>query len=181
MMKIIIALVVAAALAFAAWWGFGRLQQDIHYDLTSADLQTKVAAKFPLKKCMFACVEFYDPRVDLVANTDRIQIATPMRASLGPIELPGKVTFTARLKYDTANASVFLADIDIPEAELTGVPKETTDLVRQHGPLIATAALSKTPIFKLSDAGKIGDIAKRGLTDIKVVDGKVRLTFRVLQ
>jgi Protein of unknown function (DUF1439) len=180
-MKFLIVLIVAAGLAFAAWWGYGRLQQDIHYDLTAADLQTKVAAKFPLKKCMFACMEFYDPKIDLVANTDRVQIATPMRASLGPIELPGKVTFSARLKYDAASASVFLADIAIPDAELAGVPKEMTDLVRQHGPVIASAALSQTPIFKLSDAGKIGDIAKRGLTGIDVVDGKVRLTFRLLQ
>jgi hypothetical protein len=180
-MKFLIGLIVAAGLAFAAWWGYGRLQQDIHYDLTAADLQTKIAATFPIKKCMFACLEFYDPKVALVPNTDRIQIATPMRASLGPLEFPGKIAFSARLKYDAASASVFLADIDIPEAELAGVPKETIDLVRQHGPLIASAALSQTPIFKLSDAGKIGDIAKRGLTGINVVDGKVRLTFRLLQ
>ncbi len=180
-MKALIALIVATGLAFGAWWGYGRLQQDIHFDLSASDLQTKVASKFPLKKCMFACLEFYDPRVELVANTDRVQIATPLRVSFGAIELPGKVTFSSRLNYDAASASVFLADIAIPDAELAGVPKETTDIVRQYGPLIASAALSQTPIFKLSDAGAVGDLAKRGLTHISVIDGKLRLTFRLLQ
>ena len=113
-------------------------------------------------------------------NSDRVQIASAMRASLGPIELPGKVAFSARLRYDAPSASVFLADIAIPDAQLEGVPKEAIDLVRQHGPLIASAALSQTPIFKLSDAGAVGDLARRGLTNIGVVDGKVRLTFRLL-
>jgi hypothetical protein len=179
-MRVFIGVIVAALLAAGAWWGYGRLQRDITHDVSVADVQAKVSTVFPLKKCAVVCIEFADPRVEMPAATDRVELATTLRASLGPLEFPGKARLSARPRYDAKAASVYLADIAIPEVSLAGVPDNVIALVKQHGPLLANVALAEQPIYRISDAGTLGEIAKRGLTDIRVVDGKLRLTFRVL-
>jgi hypothetical protein len=179
-MRVVIGVIVAALLTAGAWWGYGRLQRDITHDVSVADVQAKVSTVFPLKKCAVVCIEFADPRVTLPASADKVELTASLRASLGPLSFPGHARLAARPRYDPATASVYLSDIKIPDVTLAGVPDNVIELVKQHGPLLANVALAEQPIYRISDAGTLGEIAKRGLTDIRVADGKLRLTFRVL-
>ncbi len=177
-MKTIIIAVVVMALGLGGWWGYSRLQRDLHVDVDASEIHASVSAMFPLKKCILACMEFHSPVVQFAPEADRVTLATQLRASLGPIELPGKVAFDARLRYDAQTAAVYLADIRIPEAELSGVPPEIVGLVKQHGPLVASTALLEKPVYRLRDAGTLGAVAERGLKSMAVTNGKLRLTFQ---
>jgi hypothetical protein len=101
-------------------------------------------------------------------------------AHLGPLEFPGQAQLLARPRYDPKTASVYLTDIAVGDVTLAGVPENVIGLVKQHGPILANVALADQPIYRVADAGMLGELAKRGLTDMRVVDGKLRLTFRVL-
>jgi hypothetical protein len=180
MKKIGITIVVLLLVAAAGWWSYGRLQRDIRVSISAAELSTKVNSIFPLKRCAIVCMAFSDPQVAMPVGGDKIELTATLTASLGPIEFPGKARLTARPRYDSASASVYLADVAIPEISMAGVPENVTSLVQQHGPLIANTALAQTPVYQIADAGLVGKIAKRTLTDMRVVNGQLELSFRAL-
>ena len=156
-----------------------RYGDDLAIELTEQDLQTRLAARFPIQNCslIIVCIDVTSPQLKLLEGSDRIALTAELVATLAQRRYPGTLGFSGKVRYVAADGNFFLDDIDIDRLDLAGVPPKYTELLRSTGPTALRSVLSTRPIYTLK-----GDTAKERLTrlavgDIRVVNGKLRISM----
>ena len=83
---------------------------------------------------------------------------------------------SAKPRFQASTGEIFLDDSKIENVLFAGVPPEVTNLLTRYGSVLAKQSLERTPIysFKNSQAEKI---ARMGIADVKVIDGKLRVSI----
>jgi hypothetical protein len=148
-------------------------------DIDQAQLQRRLDAYFPQKHCtmMVACVTLSQPAVTLTEGSPRVGLSADILVTLGHRTMPGQVTFSGVLRYVRYQGDFFLDDVQVDKFALTGVSPDMVQVVRQRGPDALRRTLQGHPIYTLRGDSAREALAKLAVRDVRVVDGKLRVTF----
>jgi hypothetical protein len=173
LLPIATALLAALGLSSCGVMGLG------HLDIEQAQLQARIAQRFPLHHCklVVACLDLSNPVVVLREGEDRIGLTADVKVLLGTRERTGRIGLSGKPRYVQNDGQLFLDDLQITTLELAGFPQDYVELVKASGTTLARQALQSHPVYTLDASTAKGALAKRSVSDVKVVDGKLRVTF----
>lgn len=172
------ALALLAAVALASCGVVSRIS-DGHLDIEQAELQARIAPRFPTHHCklLIACLDLSNPVVVLAEGEDRIGLTVDAKVSLAGHERSGRVGFSGRPRYVPADGQLFLDDLQITTLELAGLREDDAEIVRKRAPGLLNAQLQSHPIYTIDAGTTKGALAKLTVRDVKVVNGKLRISF----
>jgi hypothetical protein len=172
---IVAAVLAALALSYCGYMGLAAG----HLDIEQAELQARIAPRFPVRHCkiVIACLDLSNPVVVLKEGDDRIGFTADVRVLLGTRERTGRLGLSGRPRYVPDDGQLFLDDLQITTLELTGFPEEYAELVKANGAVLARQAMQSHPVYTLDGNTAKGAFAKRAVRDVKVVNGKLRVSF----
>ena len=150
-----------------------------HLDIEQAELQARIAPRFPTHHCklLIACLDLSNPIVVLTDGDDRIGVTADAKVTLGSRERTGRVGLSARPRYVPADGQLFLEDLQVTTLELTGLPAEYAEVAKLYAPQLAKDALQRHPVYTLDTRTTKGALARLAVRDVKVVGGKLRISF----
>ena len=175
-----IVLAAVAVLGAAGWWAITAFMPQATIDIDQAQLQARLDERFPQKNCtmLVACLTLSRPVVKLVDGSPRIGLSAAVLVTLGRREMPGEVSFSGLLRYVRYQGDFYLDDVQIDNFSLTGFPPDLVQVVKVRGPDALRRALQGHPIYTLKGGNAARSaLAKLAVRDVRVVDGKVRVTF----
>jgi hypothetical protein len=174
----IIFLLLAACAVVSSLVGCGYTNGKLTLDFSAAQIQSAIAPKFPQENCPtpVTCIKLQNPKVSLAENSDRITMAFDTAITLLQQPVTGTAVITARPRYQPATGEIFLDDTKIADLQLRGVSANVTQIATQYGSVLAQLALQRTPIYSFKN-GQAEKLAKMGIADVRVVDGKLRVTL----
>ncbi len=177
--RVLIGFVTLAALGAGTWFLIQRYAPDLAIDITEQELQTRLAARFPIQNCalVVVCIDITSPQLKLVEGSDRISLAADVFAMLLMRRHSGKLAFSGKIRYVAQDGEFFLDDIQIDRLDLEGVPAKYTDVLRNTGPAALRAVLSTRPIYTLKVDTTKERLARLAVGDIRVVNGKLRVSM----
>lgn len=171
---------VAALIATAALTTCGVMSRlPGHLDIEQAELQARIAPRFPTHYCklVVACVDLSNPVVVLKEGDDRIGFTADVGVALGTTERTGRVGLSGRPRYVPQEGQLFLDDLQIDTLELAGLPPAYAELVKLRGPAAAKSALQSHSLYTINTSTAKGALTKQAVKDVKVVNGKLRVSF----
>lgn len=177
--RILISLVVLAALGPGAWFVVQHYAPNLAIELTEQDLQTRLAERFPIQNCglIIVCLNVTAPQLKLNEGSDRIALSADLSASLGQRRYPGTLAFSGMIRYVARDGDFFLDDIVIERFDLAGVPIHYTEILRNRGPGVLRGVLSTRPIYTLKGNTMQERIARLAVRDVRVINGKLRISM----
>jgi hypothetical protein len=177
--RVAIGVVLVACTAAAGWWAITTSLPEAAIDIDQAQLQQRLDARFPQKNCtmMVACLTLSSPVVTLTDGSPRIGLAADVLVQLGRREMPGKVAFSGVLRYVRYQGDFFLDDVQVDNFSLTGFPPDLVQVVKVRGPAALRRTLEGHPIYTLRGDTARSALATLAVRDVRVVGGKVRVTF----
>src|SRR5436190_10910699 len=100
-------LILLAALTLATCAIVSRIA-DGHLDIEQAELQARLAPRFPTHHCklLIARLELANPLVVLAEGEDRIGFTADAKVTLGTRERTGRVGFSGRPRYLPADGQL---------------------------------------------------------------------------
>ena len=175
----VLATIVVIAVCAFGWWAILRTGPEIYIDIDRAQIQQRLAARFPQHNCalMMACIDVSDPVVTLTEGSERIGFAANVVVSLGHRQSPGRVAFSGVLRYVQYQGDFYLDDVQLEDLQLNNFPPELATIVKQRGPAAMRRALEGHPVYSLKGQGARAALAKFAVKEIRVVNGRVRVTF----
>lgn len=173
-----IAATLLAALALSSCGYLGSIASG-HLDIEQAELQARIAPRFPVRNCkiVIACLDISNPVVVLKEGEDRIGLDADVRLLLGTRERTGRIGLSGRPRYVQNDGQLFLDDLQITTLELAGFPAEYAELVKANGAVLARQAMQSHPVYTVDTNTAKGAFAKQAVRDVKVVNGKLRVSF----
>ena len=177
--RVAIGVAVAAVAGTAAWWAVTAFMPQGFIEIGQAQLQQRLDERFPQKNCAMglACVTLSAPVVTLAEGSPRIGLSADVLVTLGRREMPGKVAFSGVLRYVRYEGDFYLDEVQVDNFSLTGFPPEFVQVVQVRGPAVLRRALEGHPVYSLKGDNARAALAKLAVRDVKVVDGKLRVTF----
>ncbi len=168
--------VLGALVVGCAGGGVGR---EGHVDISQADLQARLAAKFPLKSCanVLACITVSDPVLTLYEDTDRIGLAARITPMLVGFEAQARLALSGKVRYDASRGELFLDELLIDRLEAPGLSPQWVEALQQKGPGVLRLALQNSPLYTLREWTGQEGLIKSALRDVRVVNGKLRISF----
>jgi Protein of unknown function (DUF1439) len=175
--KIYLILLVALS-ALLTSCGYGYSDGKLTLDFSAAQIQSAIAPKFPQENCPtpVTCIKLQNPKVSLAENSDRITMAFDTSITLLQQPMTGTSVVSSKPRYQTSTGEIYLDDTKIQDLKLQGLSSNVTNSIMQYGSILAQAALQRTPIYSFK-SGQAEKIAKMGIADVRVVDGKLRVIF----
>jgi hypothetical protein len=143
--------VVAFAFVALACRSQGGSSGLMTISLTQAELQARVAPKFPVTIAKpLVTVTLENPKVLLPEGRDRIGLAVDIRVKL-PLgkSVSGKAAALGVPRYDGASRAFYFADPTIETFEVEGMNPEHEQLVRSLVQAAAATTLERVPIYHL--------------------------------
>jgi hypothetical protein len=162
------------------WWAILRtVAPEIYMDIDQAQIQQRLAARFPQHNCALAlaCLDVTDPQVILAEGTDRIGFAANVNVTLGRRQMQGRVAFSGVLRYVRYQGDFYLDDIRIDDLQLSQFPPELATVLRLRGPAAMRRALEGHPVYTIKGDTAREKLAKLAVSNVRVVNGRVRVTF----
>lgn len=175
--KLLIGIAVGTALIGAAWFGYQRFGTLASIEISQAEIQSRLETQFPFQKCFIVCLILSEPKVSLNEGSDRIHFVTNLMLESGQRKMPGQMSFSGKLRYEREAGKFFFDAIEVQDLNLAGIPPEFAEIVKVRGPGIAAAMLSDRPIYTLDNNTLKGSMARLAIKDVKVVGGKLRVSF----
>ena len=147
-------------------------------DFSAKQIEDAIAPKFPAENCPLpvTCIKLQNPKITLADASDRITLSFDTAVSLLGQPTTGTAVVSAKPRYQAATGEIFLDDSRIENLIFKSVPPNITDLITQYGSLLAKQSLERTPIYSFKNA-QADKIAKMGIADVRVVDGKLRVAL----
>lgn len=169
--------IAIVAIAVALWWWHARA--EIHVQVTQQELQTRLAEKLSRSDCrlIVACFTVTDPVVTMAEGSDRIALAAKVGARLGRREHTGELAVSGTLRYVQAEGQLFLDAVSIDRLAFEGLAPEVSDMLAVSGRAALRDVLQKVPIHSLEGRTSKEKLARLVVRDVRVVDGKVRVTL----
>jgi Protein of unknown function (DUF1439) len=180
--KSLIALIVTTSLAAAAaWYLFSGRGYSL--DLSAAQLQERIAQKFPIRECylLVVCLDLQEPKVILTEGSDKLGISARANINIAGQDkvLESAVEFYGKLRYDPTATAFYLDDLEARQLQVTGVPEMYAARIAEFVPLMLRKRLAAQPIYTLRDSIQHEALARMALQDIRVENGKLRLMLGV--
>lgn len=172
-------LVALVGAASAAGWLLWR--GELVISLGQAELQQALRVGFPVEKTALAVVRvtLSDPVVTLRESSDRIELAVRVEAGLQGIGKPSRGTadVSCRIRYEPAEGSFYADNPKVERLSLDGHPDGLLEKSSGAVTWILQGLLAGRPIYQLKTLDTAHSVAKLVLTDVRVRDGKLRLTL----
>ncbi len=168
------------SLCAVGWFTYRHFNPELAIEFTQAELQAKLAEKFPLQKCaplQLACFDVREPKLTLAEGSDRLQVALAIAVKAGGREYPGRAAFNSKLRYSRDDGAVYLDDVQITEFDAGGKLGEFEAMVKSYGSGVISTALRATPVYTLKNDATKEALAKLAIRDIRVANGKVRVVL----
>jgi len=161
------------------WWGAQGFSTEVAIDIDRTQIQQRVDERFPQKSCalMVACLTLSKPEVALDEGSPRIGLAADVLVQLGHRQMPGRVAFSGALRYVRYQGDFFLDDVRVDDLKLDGFPPELAEVIRLRGPAAIRRALEGQPVYTIKSDSAKAALLKLAVRDVRVVDGKVRVSF----
>jgi hypothetical protein len=158
--------------------GYGYSDGKLTMDFSALQIQNAIAPKFPVENCPvpLTCIKLLNPKISLPDHSDRIELTFDSVVTLLQQPITGSAVVSAKPRYQPSTGEVFLDDSRFQDLQLRGVPPNMTSAIMQYGSALAQQTLQRTPIYSFKNA-QAEKIAKMGIADVKVVDGKLRVVF----
>jgi Protein of unknown function (DUF1439) len=158
--------------------GYGFSDGKLTMDFSPLQIQNAITPKFPVENCPtpITCIKLQNPKVTLPENSDRIQLNFDAVVTLLQQPITGTAVVSAKPRYQNTSGEVFLDNTLIQDIQMPGVSANVTKAITQYGSALAQITLERTPIYSFKNASA-EKIAKMGIADVKVVDGKLRVIF----
>ena len=174
----IVFLSLAVGAMLGSLGGCGYTNGKLTLDFSAAQIQSAIAPKFPQENCPtpVTCIKLQNPKVSLAEDSDRITMAFDTAITLLQQPVTGTAVITAKPRYQSTTGEIFLDDTKIADLQLRGVSANVTQVATQYGSVLAQLALQRTPIYSFK-SGQAEKLAKMGIADVRVVDGKLRVTL----
>ena len=156
------------------------LRREITF--TAAELQAKVAKRFPLeRKGQLAKVKLRNPNVLLELGSDRIGFRTDVQVKplLGG-KYQGTMSFDAGVGYNPDKGEFYLVDSQIRELVLDEVPDQYQKLVRDVANQVLGRYLDELAVYRLDPDDFEESVAKLVLKEVAVRDGKLVLSIGLI-
>jgi len=172
----LLATALLTAVALATCGMAGRIQ-DGHIDVEQAELQARIAPRFPVRNCklIVACLELVNPAVVLTEGSERVGFTADAVLSAGKRDRPGRVGFTGLLRYSPQAGQLYVDDLQVTTLELEGLPENYAGVIRTAVPGLTRDALQRMPIYTINTSTAKGALAKATVKNVKVVNGKLRI------
>lgn len=170
------ALLAAVALATCAI--VSRIS-DGHLDIEQAELQARIAPRFPTHHCkiVIACLDLSNPVVVLTEGEDSVGLSVDAKVRVGNRERTGRIGFSGKPRYVPAEGQLFLDELKITTLAFDGLPAEYAEIVKWRGPEVINSRLQAHPVYTIDTSTAKGAVAKLAVRDVKVVNGKLRISF----
>lgn len=158
--------------------GYGFSDGKLTMDFSPLQIQNAIAPKFPVENCPtpITCIKLQNPKVSLPENSDRIQLNFDAVVTLLQQPITGTAVVSAKPRYQSTSGEVFLDNTLFQDVQMPGISANVTKAITQYGSALAQLTLERTPIYSFKNASA-EKIAKMGIADVKVVDGKLRVIF----
>ena len=177
--QILMGFVALATLGVSAWFLLQHYAPNLAIEFTAQELQTRLATRFPIQNCtlVIVCLDVTAPRLKLIEGSDRIALAADLSATLGQRRYPGTLAFSGKIRYAAQDGEFFLDDIEIERFELASVPVYYSEILRSRGPGVLRSILSTQPIYTLKRDSLQQRLAQIAIRDVRVVNGKLRVSM----
>jgi hypothetical protein len=176
--RVLVGGAICVLASIAAFFLLLKYSPEVTLTFTQAQLQSELAPKFPVKKCVLgACLELVAPRITLLEGADRIGIETAFVANLGNRTMPGSTKLTGRPRYDQGSGNFYLQDVQVAEFAMTGNAPDFDEVVKARGPRIVAAIMNNFPLYSVQKHPKYGAIAKLAIRSVRVVNGQLQVDF----
>ena len=177
--RIIISLLAMTALGGCSLLLFQRYGDDLAIELTEQELQTRLAARFPIQNCslVIVCIDITSPQLKLVEDSDRISLSADIAATVVQRRYVGALAFSGKVRCVAQEGEFFLDDIEIQRLNLDGVPANYTEMLRSRGPAVLRGVLATKPIYTLKADNAQQRLTRLAVRDVRVVNGKLRVSF----
>jgi hypothetical protein len=158
--------------------GYGISNGKLTMDFSPIQIQNAISPKFPQENCPtpLTCIQLSSPKVSLPENDNSIQIHFDTTVKLLQQPITGTAIISAQPRYQSTTGEIFLDDAKVQDLQLRGVSSNATKTATQYGSTLAQLALQRSPIYTFKNASA-EKIAKMGITDVKVAEGKLRITI----
>lgn len=171
--QVFVALSIVALLS-----GCGYADGKLTLDFSAKQIEDAIAPKFPAENCPLpvTCIKLQNPKITLADASDRITLSFDTAVSLLGQPTTGTAVVSAKPRFQATTGEIYLDDSRIENLIFKGVPPNITDLITQYGSVLAKQSLERTPIYSFKNA-QADKIAKMGIADVRVVDGKLRVAL----
>ncbi len=158
---------------------------SITYDvrITNADINTRLAEKFPITRTYlrFFEISFSNPEVVLHEATDKITFSFDVEVIGNSYEQPallqGAITATSGLRFNNRNGSFYLTDFVVDRVSVPGLAQLHHHAMRERMSAALREYLSRVPVYTLQ-ADKIKTAAEKlVLKDVRISDGVLVVTL----
>ncbi|HSH44056.1 MAG TPA: DUF1439 domain-containing protein [Arenicellales bacterium] len=152
MRKLIIALLILAAVLVSA---FLYLRHGHVYEVSEADIQSRVETQFPVEKCVLVfCLELDRPFVKLTEGSTRIEFGADalMEIAFSSDKYDGNAGFSGELSYIAGEGAFYLTDSRLEFLEVKGVSDKHKDNLDQLAVMIVSEYLRTNPIYSFRDS-----------------------------
>jgi hypothetical protein len=143
--------------------------------ITQQEIQTEVATLFPIRQQLpFVTATFSDPRVHIVAGSDRVRLALSVHARFAnEVEAAGRAEIEGSLGYDPASGEFHLIRPIVTSLQSDPLQQDALDLVRLMANAIAEQYLPSIVIHRLDERDFKQGMMRRKLRSFEVRDGKL--------
>jgi hypothetical protein len=182
MKQIVLAvLVVVLLLAGGTYYYFSGRQYV--YTFSESQIREKLAARLPFRRTylLFFDVTLDNPRISLADQSGRISagldITIDIRIGAQPVALVGTIDVAGRLDYRSDEAAFYLADPEIENFSIQGLPEKYAGKVAK---VIADGLqdyFSNHPVYALRANGSRNLAARFVLKDVVVRDHSLVVTL----
>jgi hypothetical protein len=164
----------AAAIA-CILFSCGSATYDVR--ITNADINARLAAKFPITKKLLRVFEvsFSNPAVVLHDDTDKITFSIDVEAKGLSLDqrtpLQGSITATNGIRFNNKNGSFYLTDVVIDKVSVPGLADPQQQGLREMLSAALHDYLCRVPVYTLK-RGIIKTAAEKlVLKDVRITDG----------
>lgn len=150
-----------------------------HLDIERAELQARIEPRLPTRHCriVIACLDLSNPVVVLTEGEDRIGLELDAQVQAGTSQRSGRIGFSGRPRYVPAEGQLFLDDLQITTLAFDGLPAEYAEIVKWRGPQLIKSQLQSHPVYTIDTRTAKGTLARLMVQDVKVVNGRLRISF----
>lgn len=175
MRKLVVVLLVVIAIAAG---GFFYLRRGYVYEISQADIQSRIEAQFPVEKCVLVfCIELDEPFVKLTDSETRIEFGSNalMEVAFSRQQYDGNAGFSGELSYSRGESAFYLRDSRLEYLRVNGVSEDHKKNLDQLATLLVADYLRANPIYSFRNTALELIAPWLELKDVDVRNGVLRI------
>lgn len=172
--------VVMLIIVLAAVAGLFYLRHGYVYEISQADIQSRIDRQFPVKRCVLVfCIELDEPFVKLTNDQTRIEFGSNalMEVAFSKDRYDGNAGFSGELSYISNDSAFYLRDSRLEYLEVDGVSEDHKRDLDQLAAMLVSEYLNANPIYSFKNTAFELVAPWLELKEVKVRDGVLRIRF----